>query len=165
MYGNHGQRSKYDSELVGINSRLDSIQAAVLKVKLQYLDNYNEKRQQAADFYDKAFSNHPQLTLPNRASYSSHVFHQYTLIVDGNRDKLKEHLSQHGVPSMVYYPIPVHLQTAYQYLGYKKDDFPVTEKMAAQTISLPMHTELDENALQFIVDTVLSFFKQNQPGA
>lgn len=155
---NHGMKVRYYHDMIGVNSRLDSIQAAVLKIKLQHLDEYAAERNRAASFYDKVFSNNPKLKTPVRFKKSTHVFHQYTLVTnDLNRDKLVEHLQEKGVPAMIYYPVPMHLQKAYQDPRYKEGDFPVTEKLARSVFSLPMHTELDEEQLKFITDSVLEF--------
>lgn len=151
---NHGQRAKYLSEFVGLNSRLDSLQAVVLNTKLKYLDNYIEARRKAADFYDNAFKNIENLVIPKRVNYSNHVFHQYTLHVGNQRDKIKEKLASAGIPSMIYYPYPLHLHPAYAYLNYKEGDFPIGEKMAKEVISLPMHTELSVTDLEYISQTV-----------
>ena len=156
LIANHGQRVKYDSDVVGINSRLDGIQAVVLSAKLPHLDQYTAARQQAAAWYDAAFAHHPNIKTPYRAPYSSHVFHQYTIYIQGNRDAIKQALEQRGIPSMIYYPIPVHLQKAYHYLGYKSGSLRHTEYAAAQTISLPMHTELTQEQCQYIADAVIS---------
>jgi dTDP-4-amino-4,6-dideoxygalactose transaminase len=159
MIASHGQSQQYVHDVLGVNSRLDSIQAAILNVKLKYLDNYIAARQKAADFYDKAFSNHPQIITPKKIQNSTHVYHQYTLQIKNNqRDKLKEYLHQQGIPSMIYYPIPLHLQKAYRDERYKPGDFPVTEKLCNSVLSLPMHTELNENILNTITKSVLNFF-------
>lgn len=155
---NHGMTVRYYHDYIGVNSRLDSIQAAVLKVKLQYLDQYAAKRRAAADFYDKAFSGRKELKIPVRYPKSDHVFHQYTLVTDGiNRQALIDHLNSKGIPAMIYYPVPLHMQKAYLDPRYKKGDFPVTEALAASVMSLPMHTELDEEQLNFITRSVLEF--------
>ena len=153
---NHGMVVRYHHDQVGVNSRLDSIQAAILDVKLPHLDEYIAARQHAAAFYDKAFSNNSHLLIPVRTDNSTHVFHQYTLrLVDVNRDALRNALAEKGIPAMIYYPIPLHLQKAYQDPRYKEGDFPVAEKLAACVLSLPMHTELDEEQLTYITQTVL----------
>lgn len=160
MIASHGQSQQYVHDVLGVNSRLDSIQAAILNVKLKYLNEYISNRQKAAAFYDKAFSNHPEIIVPKRKSNSTHVFHQYTIQVkNGKRDNLRQYLNENGVPSMIYYPIPLHLQKAYQDPRYKQGDFPVTEQLCASVLSLPMHTELNENILQQITSTLLNFFK------
>lgn len=158
MVAHHGQSKQYVHDVVGVNSRLDTIQAAVLKVKLKHLDSYAKARNNAAEFYDKAFVNHPKIKTPKRAKHSNHVFHQYTLILNGvDRDKLREHLASKNIPSMIYYPIPLHLQNAFKSDRYKAGAFPVTEKLCASVISLPMHTELSNETLKYITDSVLEF--------
>jgi UDP-2-acetamido-2-deoxy-ribo-hexuluronate aminotransferase len=156
---NHGMKVRYYHDVIGVNSRLDSLQAAVLKVKLQYLDDYISARQKAADYYDNAFSEIQALEIPTRADFSSHVFHQYTLKVkNGKRDELQKYLMDKGVPAMIYYPVPLHLQKAFENAGFNKGDFTVTEKLCEEVISLPMHTELNEEQLEFITKVVKSFF-------
>lgn len=158
MIANHGQSVLYVHDSIGVNSRLDSIQAAVLRIKLRELDKYAAARNKAADFYDKAFANHPKLKIPARASFSDHVFHQYTLQLNGvDRAALREHLAGKDIPAMIYYPIPLHLQKAYVDPRYKEGDFPITEKLCASVMSLPMHTELDPETLKYITDSVLEF--------
>ncbi|MEI6883630.1 MAG: DegT/DnrJ/EryC1/StrS family aminotransferase [Bacteroidota bacterium] len=157
---NHGMAVRYYHDYVGVNSRLDSIQAAVLKVKLQYLDHYAAKRRAAADFYDKAFAGNPRLQTPARYSHSNHVFHQYTLVTkDIDRAALIAHLNSRDIPAMIYYPVPLHLQKAYIDPRYKPGDFPVTEHLSNTVVSLPMHTELDEEQLKHITSAVLEFVK------
>lgn len=152
---NHGMEVRYHHDRVGVNSRLDSIQAAILEVKLKHLDEYNRARQTVAAYYDSAFRNKSCLIIPERNPKSTHVFHQYTLILKGvNREKLQADLTAKGVPSMIYYPIPLHLQKAYRDVRYKAGDFPVAEMLTANVLSLPMHTELDEEQLKYIVDAV-----------
>ncbi len=159
MIASHGQSKQYIHDVLGVNSRLDSIQAAVLNVKLKYLNNYILARQKAAEFYDKALSNIPEIAIPKRQENSTHVFHQYTLQIKNNkRDQLKEYLQNNGIPSMIYYPIPLHLQKAYQDTRYKAGDFPVTENLCKSVLSLPMHTELNEEILQTITHTIIRFF-------
>lgn len=153
---NHGQTRLYYHDIVGVNSRLDTIQAAVLRVKLKHLDAYAEARNKAADFYDHAFKNHPKIKTPVRAENSSHVFHQYTLTLnDVDRDWFSAELDKAGVPNKVYYPIPQHLQKAYNLKNYKDGDLPVSEALSKKVISLPMHTELSEEQLQYITENVL----------
>jgi len=155
---NHGMVVRYYHDYIGVNSRLDSIQAAVLKVKLQYLDEYSEARQKAAAYYDKAFANHPKLKTPYVDPKSTHVYHQYTLVTkDLDRDELQKFLTSKQVPAMIYYPVPMHMQKAYQDPRYKEGDFPVTEELSRRVISLPMHTELDEDQLAYITSAVLEF--------
>lgn len=157
---NHGSTIQYYHDDIGVNSRLDSIQAAILRIKLRHLDEYCSARQQAAAYYDKAFANHPNIKTPERSKHSTHVFHQYTLVIQhADRTKLREHLAAKAIPAMIYYPVPLHLQKAYQDPRYKKGDFPVTEMLCHSVISLPIHTELDEETLKFITDSVLEFFK------
>jgi len=153
---NHGMEVRYYHDSVGVNSRLDSIQAAILRVKLRKLNDYAKARQRAASFYDKAFAAHPGLQTPARSPFTSHVFHQYTLKTTGvNRFKLQEYLKEREVPAMVYYPVPMHMQKAYDDPRYKKGDFPVSEALSESVISLPMHTELDEEQLNYICTSVL----------
>ena len=155
---NHGMVERYHHDFVGVNSRLDNIQAAILGVKLKYLGIYNESRQAAAEFYDFAFSNNKKLTIPARSTYSTHVFHQYTLkLNDVNRSELQKYLSDKGIPSMIYYPVPLHLQKAYQNIRYQAGDFPNAEKLSECVLSLPMHTELKLDQLKYITDSVLEF--------
>jgi UDP-2-acetamido-2-deoxy-ribo-hexuluronate aminotransferase len=155
---NHGSKVKYYHEMIGVNSRLDTIQAAILNVKLKYLDQYNAARQRAADFYDHAFGNIPQLTIPARRAYSTHIFHQYTLKLNGiNRQELVDFLNKKNIPTMVYYPVPMHLQKAYSFCGYKKGDFPIAEYLSENVISLPIHSEILKNDLEFISSAVVEF--------
>ncbi len=158
---NHGMTVRYYHDMIGVNSRLDSIQAAILDIKLKHLDEYIAQRQKAAAFYDKAFANHPKLKTPARFKNSNHVFHQYTLVTtDVDRFKLVEFLTTKEVPAMIYYPVPLHLQKAYLDPRYKEGDFPVTEMLCKTVFSLPMHTELDEEQLQHITSSVLEFINQ-----
>lgn len=155
---NHGMKVRYYHDDIGVNSRLDSIQAAVLRVKLQYLDNYATARRKAADAYDTAFTGNAKLKTPSRFAKSSHVFHQYTLVTkDIDRGKLQEYLASKNIPAMIYYPVPIHLQKAYLDARYKPGDFPVTEALSKSVISLPMHTELDDEQINFITSSVLEF--------
>jgi dTDP-4-amino-4,6-dideoxygalactose transaminase len=160
MIAHHGQSVQYVHDVLGVNSRLDTIQAVVLKAKLKHLDEYAAARNRVADYYDKAFANNPKLKTPVRAKNSTHVFHQYTLQLNGiDRTKLREQLSEKGIPAMIYYPIPLHMQNAYKSDRFKQGDFPVTEKLCACVLSLPMHTEMDEETLKYITDTVLDLTK------
>ena len=153
---NHGMVIRYHHDMVGVNSRLDSIQAAVLDAKLPHLDEYIAARQKAAEYYDKAFSGNEKLLIPGRQAHSTHVFHQYTLrVVGADRDKLREGLAERGIPAMIYYPVPLHQQKAYLDPRYKDGDFPVAERLAGCVLSLPMHTELDEEQLAYITSSVL----------
>lgn len=151
---NHGSKVKYYHSEIGVNSRLDSIQAGILNEKLKHLDQYIGNRQKAANYYDEHLKDVPGLHIPGRASYSTHVFHQYTLMIDADRDVLQKKLAEAGIPSMIYYPVPLHLQSAYQMNGYKEGDFPIAEKAARHVLSLPMHTELTEEQLQFICNKI-----------
>ncbi len=158
---NHGMKTKYYNDLIGVNSRLDTIQAAILTVKLKYLDGYNKARQAVANFYDKELIDIEGVHIPARASYSSHVFHQYTIRLDGiNRDNFKNFLQLKGIPSMIYYPVPLHRQKAFTYLGYQDKDFPVTEKLCKSVLSLPMHTELETSQLEYIIHCVKEFIRK-----
>jgi UDP-2-acetamido-2-deoxy-ribo-hexuluronate aminotransferase len=160
MIANHGQSVQYVHDEIGVNSRLDSIQAAILRVKLKHLDSYAAARQKAAAYYDKAFSGNSKITTPERSKNSTHVFHQYTLVLNGvNRDELRQYLAEKEIPAMIYYPIPLHMQKAYKDERYKEGQFPVTEKLCANVLSLPMHTELDEEQLEYITRAVLEFCK------
>ncbi|MFH1161020.1 MAG: DegT/DnrJ/EryC1/StrS family aminotransferase [bacterium] len=158
---NHGMTVRYYHDYIGVNSRLDSIQAAILKVKLKHLDEYAAKRRAVADYYDQAFTGHPKLQIPFRYPKSTHVFHQYTLVTRGvDRKGLQEFLASRGIPAMIYYPVPLHLQKAYIDPRYKPGDIPVTEALSEQVISLPMHTELDEEQLKHITTSVLEFLNR-----
>ncbi len=158
---NHGQSRRYIHDRVGVNSRLDSIQAAILRIKLRHLDNYSFERNKVADYYDNAFRNSEKLKTPKRVTYSNHVFHQYTLQLNNvNRDDIIAFLLEKGVPAMIYYPIPLHMQDAYKDPRYKEEDFPVTEKLCKTVISLPMQTELSEEQLRHITDSVLEFLNK-----
>ena len=152
---NHGMVVRYYHEMVGVNSRLDSIQAAILDVKLQYLDEYIAARQKAAAYYDKAFEGKDWLLTPVCSNRSTHVYHQYTLRLMGvDRDALRGALAEKGIPAMVYYPVPLHLQEAYKDARYGEGAFPVAERLAECVLSLPMHTELDEEQLEYITRSV-----------
>ena len=156
MIAHHGQSVQYVHEVLGVNSRLDSIQAAILKIKLKHLDEYALSRNKVAEFYDKAFSNHSKIKIPSRSKNSTHVFHQYTLQIIGyDRSELREKLTEHGIPAMIYYPIPLHKQNAYKNERFKTNDFPITQKLCDTVLSLPMHTELDEETLNYITNTLL----------
>lgn len=162
MIANHGQNKRYYHKVVGVNSRLDSIQAAILDIKLRHLDAYADARRTAADHYDRAFAGIEELQAPLRHERSTHVFHQYTLIVrDGRRDELQAFLQSKAIPTMVYYPVPLYEQEAYrESMSNKIDILPVTDFLCKSVISLPMHTELDEEMLEYICDGVKEFFKQ-----
>lgn len=161
MVANHGQSRQYYHDVVGCNSRLDTIQAAILNIKLKHLDEYIDARRAAADFYDKAFANNPKITVPYRADYSRHVFHQYTLILEGvDRDGLKQHLADNKIPSMIYYPVPGHKQKMFEQFNVASQDMPVTDWLTERVISLPIHTELDTEQLEFIVLKVNEFINR-----
>jgi dTDP-4-amino-4,6-dideoxygalactose transaminase len=163
MIANHGQSRQYYHDEIGVNSRLDSIQAAILRIKLRRLDSYTEARRAAADYYDQAFADLPQVSTPVRFHRSTHVFHQYTLKLHGaDRDAMRTYLAEHDVPMMIYYPVPLHMQKAYRDARYKEGDFPVTEALCKQVASLPMQTELDEEQLAHITDAVKSFLSVYQ---
>jgi len=161
MIAAHGQSKRYYHDMVGCNSRLDTVQAAILDIKLKHLDEYIAARRKAADFYDKAFAGESKITVPFRASYSNHVFHQYTLLLnDVDRDELHQFLADNGIPSMIYYPVPCHKQKMFESLGGNNFRLPVTDWLTERVISLPMHTELDEEQQQLIVSKVLEFIKK-----
>jgi UDP-2-acetamido-2-deoxy-ribo-hexuluronate aminotransferase len=156
MISNHGMKVRYYHDSIGVNSRLDTIQAAVLKVKLPHLNEYIANRQRAAAYYDQAFANHPKINIPARDPKSTHVFHQYTLVLKGvDRAALQSKLQEKGIASMVYYPVPMHMQKAYTDARYKEGDFPVTEELSRNVMSLPMHTELTNEQLAYIVQGML----------
>ena len=164
MIANHGQSQRYYHEMVGCNSRLDSIQAAVLNVKLKNLDEYIGRRRKAADYYDKAFANHPKIKTPYRVPYSKHVFHQYTLILEGvDRDGLNRFLAENSIPSMIYYPVPAHRQKMFESFGGGNYRLENTDWLTERVISLPMHTELSEEQLELITDKVLQFVNESKP--
>jgi len=157
---NHGMYTRYYHDVVGVNSRLDALQAAVLKIKLQYLDFYNERRKEAALRYNNYFNDHPNLIIPHReADCDSHVYHQYTLrVIDADRDALVVYLGEHEIPCGVYYPVPLHAQKAYKDSNIDPKAFPVTNQLVKEVISLPMHTELTKDQIDFIASKVLEFF-------
>ncbi len=159
MMANHGQKIKYHHETIGVNSRLDTLQAAILNVKLNYLSEYTKKRNEVADYYDKALSAISQVELPHRVSYSTHAFHQYTVKVNGvDRDELKLYLDKCGIPTMIYYPVPLHFQKAYRQPGVEPGAFPVTEKLSKTVLSLPVHTEMNEEQLSYICTIIRNYF-------
>lgn len=158
LVANHGQPKKYHHEIIGCNSRLDTLQAAVLSVKLKYLDSYAEARQTLAAFYDEQLKAIGAIKTPVRTSNSTHVFHQYTLTISEGRDELKQFLADSGIPSVIYYPIPLHLQKAYRSDKYPEGSFPVTEKLCQTILSLPMHTEMQDEHREFIVEKIKEFF-------
>jgi dTDP-4-amino-4,6-dideoxygalactose transaminase len=159
MIANHGQQQKYVHEVIGCNSRLDTIQAAILEVKLRQLDNYIDARREVAARYDEAFAGIPGVRIPFRADDSKHVFHQYTLVLGNvNRNALQEHLSANDIPSMIYYPIPAHKQKMFAAFGSSNTELPTTDWLTERVISLPIHTEMDEEQVEFIINTVKMFF-------
>jgi len=158
MIASHGQKIKYHHDVIGINSRLDTLQAAILNVKLKYLEEYTHKRNEAANFYDNELTSCTFLEIPTRANYSTHVFHQYTLKAKGiDRDDFKKYLEGKGIPSMIYYPVPLHLQKAYKRPGFGIGSFPVTEQLSKTVISLPIHTEMISEELVYICQTVKEY--------
>jgi len=161
MIASHGQSMRYYHDVVGCNSRLDAMQAAILDIKLKHLNAYIKARRKAADFYDKAFAGNNKINIPFRAANNNHVFHQYTLLVnDVNRDALSDWLTQQMVPNMIYYPVPAHRQKMFDAFGGGNYQLPVTDWLTQRVISLPIHTELDEEQQSFIVNKVLEFVNQ-----
>ncbi len=160
MIANHGQVKKYVHKYIGVNSRLDTIQAAILRIKLRHLDSYSDARNAAAKKYDTLLNGIKGLVLPKRQGNSTHVFHQYTLKVSsGRRDALKKHLEQADIPAMIYYPIPLNEQEAYQEIGRVVGNLSVTQDLCNSVLSIPMHTELADEQIKFITDTIIAFFK------
>jgi len=158
MIANHGQRAKYHHDLIGVNSRLDTLQAAVLNVKLSYLSQYEQKRNAVADYYDRALAGISFFEIPYRASYSTHVFHQYTLRLKGiDRDPFKKFLEAKSIPSMIYYPLPLHFQNAFRVKGVEAGSFPVSESLCRNVLSLPIHTEMSEEQLLYICETIRTY--------
>ncbi|MCB0709131.1 MAG: DegT/DnrJ/EryC1/StrS family aminotransferase [Chitinophagaceae bacterium] len=158
MIASHGQSKRYYHDVVGCNSRLDAMQAAILDIKLKHLDNYIAARRKAADFYDKAFADNKHITIPFRAGNNTHVFHQYTLqLNDVNRDALSSFLTEQGIPNMIYYPVPAHRQKMFDAFGGSNYNLPVTDWLTERVISLPIHTELDDEQQTFIAGKVLEF--------
>ncbi len=156
MIANHGQSRRYYHDVVGCNSRLDTIQAAILDIKLTHLDEYATARRAAADFYDQAFRGNDKIRVPARAPWSHHVFHQYTLVLEGiDRDALSQYLAEKGIPSMIYYPVPGHRQKMFEQSGIQAKEMPVTDWLTSRVISLPIHTELDQEQLEYITRTIL----------
>lgn len=159
MIANHGQAKQYHHDIIGVNSRLDELQAGILRVKLKQLDDFEYRRNQVANFYDKTLSSVNYLQIPKRQANSTHVFHQYTLkIKDGLRDDLKQYLSEKGIPSMVYYPMPLHHQKAYQQIGRIVGDLRISIQLCKEVLSLPIHTEMDAEQLAYITETIKDFF-------
>jgi len=162
MIANHGQRIKYYHDVVGVNSRLDTIQAAILDVKLKHLNFYCEARQKAAAYYDSALKSVEQITIPFRCSFSTHVFHQYTIKINEqySRDELKIYLAEQGIPSMIYYPLPLHEQKAYLKFMREDMDYPISTSLCNSVLSLPMHTHLKIEEQDFIIQHIKSFFSK-----
>lgn len=161
MIASHGQSKRYYHDVVGCNSRLDAVQATVLTIKLRHLDNYILARRKAADFYDAAFANNEKITTPFRAANQQHVFHQYTLqLTNVNRDELSQYLTDNGVPNMIYYPVPAHKQKMFDAFGGNNFNLPITDLLTDCVISLPIHTELDEEQQTFITTKVLEFINK-----
>ena len=155
---NHGMYNRYYHDVVGVNSRLDSIQATILRAKLSNLDDYCDARRKAATYYNNAFADSNKIITPTVSSFTTHVFHQYTLnLIDVDRNALHQHLLDKGIPNAIYYPVPLHSQKAYTDARYNEEDFTVTNELITSVISLPMHTELEENQLEFIIQTILDF--------
>lgn len=160
MIANHGQSKRYYHDIVGCNSRLDSMQAAILNEKLKYLDAYNDARRSAAAFYDKAFANHPKITTPFVASYSTHVYHQYTILLNGvDREALVNYLAEQNIPCMIYYPVPGHKQKMFEAFELENYHLEITDNLTEKVISLPIHTELEEEQLNHITSSILKFLK------
>jgi dTDP-4-amino-4,6-dideoxygalactose transaminase len=159
MVANHGQSIQYKHDLIGVNSRLDTIQAVVLNAKLKHLDEYCDARRAVADKYDAAFANHANITAPVRKSYSKHVYHQYTMVVTDRRNELQAFLKENGIPSMIYYPIPAHKQKAFEGKGKIVGDLKNTNWLTDRVISLPIHTEMQDEQQNFIIEKVLEFYK------
>lgn len=158
MIANHGQSKRYYHDVVGCNSRLDTIQAAVLDIKLKKLDAYNDARRKAAAYYSQAFAHHPKIKTPVVADGNTHVFHQYTLQLSGvDRDAMVENLAAEAIPAMIYYPVPAHKQKMFSFLNLPDVDLPITDQLTQKVISLPIHTELDQEQLDFIIQHVLKF--------
>jgi UDP-2-acetamido-2-deoxy-ribo-hexuluronate aminotransferase len=158
---NHGQDKKYYHDVIGINSRLDTLQAAILNVKLNHLNMYIEERQKVAALYNKLLTGNNNFSIPVLNPKSTHVFHQYTLkLHNADRADFKKYLEDHRIPSMIYYPEPIHFQKAYQYLGYKSGDFPVSENLAKNVISLPIHTEIELEQISYIAEHVVNYFNK-----
>lgn len=152
---NHGCKVRYHHDEVGVNSRLDSLQAAILDVKLRHLDEFTAARNRAAAYYDEVLGSDPRWLIPERQAHSTHVFHQYTLRMTGiDRDSVQQQLKEKGIPSMIYYPVPLHMQKAYRDARYKEGDFPVAEQLVRCVLSLPMHTELDNEQLEYITQAL-----------
>lgn len=158
VISNHGMKTRYHYDYIGVNSRLDTLQAAILQVKLRYLDEFNHARQMTADSYNDAFSEITTITVPVKAAYTSHIYHQYTIkLKDTDRNQMQDYLKSKDIPSMIYYPVPLHRQKAFGYLGYHDYQFPVSEELCQNVLSLPVHTEMEKEQLQYIIHHVKEF--------
>lgn len=162
MIANHGQSIQYHHDIIGVNSRLDTLQAAILRAKLPHLDDYNTKRNEAAAYYDRVFETVEELKIPKRAGKTNHVFHQYTLQLSEslNREDIRKYLADKGIPTMVYYPLPLHKQKAYIDDRYPDGHFPITEELCERVLSLPMHTELSQEQLEYICNHILGYINK-----
>ena len=162
ILANHGMAVRYYHDYVGVNSRLDTIQAAILDIKLKHLDEYSAARQKAAGYYNKAFSVSDKITTPKTADFTTHVFHQYTMVLadDIDREGLQKHLADKGIASAIYYPVPLHMQKAYKDPRYNEGDFPVTEFLSKHVLSLPIHTEMTDEILEYITTSVLEYVEK-----
>ena len=159
MIANHGQKVRYYHDVIGVNSRLDTMQAAILDIKLKHLNEYAEARRAVANYYDASLQELSGISTPNRNSEGTHVFHQYTMrVLNGKRDALRAHLEENGVPSMIYYPLPLHFQKAFENIRYPKGSMPISERLSSEVLSLPIHTEMTAEELEFITGKVKSFF-------
>lgn len=158
MIANHGQQKKYHHDCIGVNSRLDTLQAAILNVKLKNLDSYERNRRTAADYYDRALQGLTYLEIPYRVVNSTHVFHQYTVKIKSGRDQVKAYLESKGIPTMIYYPVPLHLQKAYAQAEFPEGSFPVTESLSKTVLSLPIHTEMTEEQLSYICNAIIEYY-------
>ena len=159
MIANHGMQRRYYHDIIGVNSRLDTIQAAVLNVKLPYLDQWNKQRIAVADQYDKALGQVHGIYTPQRVPWSDHIFHQYTLrVLDGRRDALQSYLAEHKIPSMIYYPVPMHEQAAFNKIVRRRTSLVNTDKISKEVLSLPMHPDMMEDQIAYIVEHVAKFF-------
>ena len=156
---NHGSKIKYHNDLVGVNSRLDTIQASILSVKLKYLDDNNAARQRAAAKYDTALGEMKEISIPAKASFTTHIYHQYTIRVkDGKRDDLQKFLKSKEIPTMIYYPFPMHAQKAYSHLGYTDSDMPISTQLCAEVLALPIHPWIEEEQQNLIINSIKDFF-------
>lgn len=161
MIANHGMQRRYYHDQIGVNSRLDSVQAAILNVKLPYLDHWNKQRIKAADQYDAGLGQLPGLLIPQRVPWSDHVFHQYTIrVLEGRRDALQAYLAEQKIPSMVYYPVPMHEQAAFNKVVRRRVSLVNTDRISKEVLSLPMHPDLAQDQIEYIVEKIIGFFKQ-----